>query len=82
MMALKPSPFQACFTSLVAALLEARERSLNEESEDPSALTYRHVAIAGKTVRNSHDRRQGLGAVHLVGAWAVGRVVPNFSSAW
>jgi predicted transposase YbfD/YdcC len=71
LMALKPSSFQACFTSWVAALVEARERSLNEVSEDPSSSNYRHVAIDGKTLRRSHDHRKGLGAMHLVSAWAV-----------
>ena len=28
------------------------------------------VAIDGKTVRRSHDRSRGKGAIHLVSAWA------------
>ena len=28
------------------------------------------VAIDGKTVRRSHDKRAGKGAIHLVSAWA------------
>jgi predicted transposase YbfD/YdcC len=71
LVALKPLSFQACFTSWVAAIVEAKERSLSEASEDPTRSQYRHVAIDGKTLRRSHDHGKGLGAMHLVSAWAV-----------
>ena len=37
----------------------------DEESEDK-----KHIAIDGKTLRRSHDRKNGLGPMHIVSAWA------------
>src|SRR5215218_9900118 len=56
--ALDPEQFQACFASWVA--------------EVAGALDLKHVAIDGKTLRRSHDRKKGQAALHLVSAWAVG----------
>jgi predicted transposase YbfD/YdcC len=55
--AIKPTQFQACFTSWRAELGEQ--------------LGLRQIAIDGKTWRGSHDRAQGKVAVHLISAWAV-----------
>src|SRR4029079_14786048 len=63
--------FQACFASWVAALVEARESWAREEAEDQSLVNQRHVAIDGSPLCGSHDHRKGLGALHLVSAWAV-----------
>lgn len=71
LVALKPAAFQACFTSWIAAILKAKESRLREETEDQSLVGQLHVAIDGKTLRGSHDHRKGLGALHLVSAWAV-----------
>jgi predicted transposase YbfD/YdcC len=71
LMALKPAAFQACFASWIAAIVEFRESRLREEADDPSLRKHRHLAIDGKTLRGSHDRRKGLGALHLVSVWAV-----------
>jgi predicted transposase YbfD/YdcC len=71
LVALKPAAFQTCFAAWVASLVAARERRLVEEADDPSLFQQRHVAIDGKTLRRSHDQRQGLGALHVVSAWAV-----------
>lgn len=71
LMALQPAAFQACFTSWIAAIVKAKESRLHEETEDQSLVGQRHVAIDGKTLRGSHDHRHGLGALHLVSAWAV-----------
>lgn len=71
LMALKPSAFQECFASWVAAIVESKERRLRAEADDPLLEPPRHVAIDGKTLRGSHDHRKGLGAMHLVSAWAV-----------
>lgn len=72
LVALKPAAFQACFTSWIEAILKARESVLREETkDDPSLVKQRHLAIDGKTLRGSHDHRKGLGALHLVSAWAV-----------
>jgi predicted transposase YbfD/YdcC len=60
--ALKPDAFQACFkmwlTSLRAAAAEA------------TGIERPTLAIDGKTLRRSHDRRRGLGALHSVSVWA------------
>jgi predicted transposase YbfD/YdcC len=75
LMALKPAAFQACFTNWVAAIIQ--RQSLSPEGGDlsachePGAVAPRHIAIDGKTLRRSHDRRKGLGPLHLVSAWAV-----------
>lgn len=61
--ALKPSAFQKCFSNW----LESFVGQGLEEGERP------HVAIDGKTLRRSHDRSRGLGALHLVSAWATER---------
>ncbi len=75
LMALKPAAFQACFANWVAAIVKAREQQAEPAPEQPSparaATPPRHIAIDGKTLRRSHDRRQGLGPLHLVSAWAV-----------
>jgi predicted transposase YbfD/YdcC len=52
---LDPVAFQECFLAWVRALQETLQGV---------------VAIDGKTVRRSHDARQGKSAIHLVSAWA------------
>lgn len=54
---LKPEAFGECFGSWVA-------ECLSKDSEG------RLIAIDGKTLRRSHDRRAGLGPLHVVSAWA------------
>lgn len=71
LMAIKPSAFQACFTAWTKAIMTARESKLQEQADDKSLVEKRHLAIDGKTARHSHDRRKGLGPLHLVSAWAV-----------
>lgn len=71
LMALRPAAFQACFSSWIEAILQAKESTLREQAQDPSLVGQRHLAIDGKTLRRSHDHRKGLGALHLVSAWAV-----------
>jgi len=58
---LPPAAFQECFQRW----LESLSLSGNDQSGDK-----RHVAIDGKTLRRSHDKRNGLGAMHIVSAWA------------
>jgi len=36
------------------------------------SLKGQHVAIDGKTLRGSHDRKKGFSALHMVSAWASG----------
>lgn len=75
LIALKPAAFQACFANWVAAIVKAKEQPLGEVGQSPSlspaVAALRHIAIDGKTLRRSHDRRKGLGPLHLVSAWAV-----------
>jgi predicted transposase YbfD/YdcC len=60
---LQPAAFQECFAAWLNTLRTA---------DDGQALSpeQRHVSIDGKTLRRSHDRRHGLGPLHLVSAWA------------
>ncbi|MDE0867366.1 MAG: ISAs1 family transposase [Rubripirellula sp.] len=62
LMSLNPSAFQACFT---AWLLSLRQRA-----EAASEVTQPVLAVDGKTSRRSHDRKNGLGALHSVSVWA------------
>jgi predicted transposase YbfD/YdcC len=55
---LKPQAFQECFTSWIASLMS--------EGVTDQPL----VAVDGKTLRRSHDSKNGLGPLHLVSAWA------------
>ena len=58
---LNPGAFQECFQQW----LDSFDLSADDESGD-----QRHIAIDGKTMRRSHDKRNGLGAMHIVSAWA------------
>lgn len=60
--ALKPEAFQACFANWLQALRSAA--ALATGVEQPV------LAIDGKTLRRSHDRAKGLGALHAVSVWA------------
>jgi predicted transposase YbfD/YdcC len=53
---LKPEQLQASFVSWIQAVAEVTAGQL--------------VAIDGKTVRHSYDRRSGKAAIHMVSAWA------------
>jgi predicted transposase YbfD/YdcC len=80
--ALKPAAFQKCFESLIAdcvAVQDARQAAEQEAkletlpeatSEAEQEPPKRRVAIDGKTLRRSHDHGAGLGALHVVSAWA------------
>jgi predicted transposase YbfD/YdcC len=63
---LKPSAFQSCFESWIANLFDH-----GLARDDDSDLNQ--IAIDGKVLRRSHDRRKGLGPLWLVSAWAVDR---------
>jgi predicted transposase YbfD/YdcC len=62
LMALTPAAFQACFASWL--------RSLREAAATSSGVKQPVLAIDGKTARRSHDRNNGLGALHSVSVWA------------
>ena len=53
---LDPEELRRCFLSWVAAVVGAPGNQV--------------VAVDGKTLRGSHDRRRGTSALHLVSAWA------------
>lgn len=59
---LRPDTFQQCFSQWVTSLTNSAVPSDNERR--------RHVSIDGKTLRRSHDKKNGLGALHIVSAWA------------
>jgi predicted transposase YbfD/YdcC len=61
-MALRPEAFQACFAAWV--------RSLRDEAAAQTGVERPTLAIDGKTLRRSHDRKNGLGALHSVTVWA------------
>jgi len=54
---LKPAAFQSCFENWIRSL---RDRGGEDEV----------IAIDGKALRRSHDRKKGLGALFLVSAWS------------
>jgi predicted transposase YbfD/YdcC len=56
---LKPDAFQRCFQAWIADAIPI-------DSNNAGRL----VAIDGKTCRRSHDAAKGLGALHIVSAWA------------
>jgi predicted transposase YbfD/YdcC len=59
LMVLKPEAFQRCFQAWIADAIPI-----------DAAKTDRLVAIDGKSCRGSHDQAHGLGALHIVSAWA------------
>jgi predicted transposase YbfD/YdcC len=61
---LNPVAFQQCFQQWLEALSPAVG---GEPGDKP------HIAIDGKTMRRSHDRKKGLGPMHIVSAWASDR---------
>ncbi len=62
LMALKPAAFQACFDGWLQVL---RDEAIAQTGVDRPVLP-----VDGKTLRRSHDRRHGLGALHSVSVWA------------
>jgi predicted transposase YbfD/YdcC len=62
LMALKPAAFQVCFANWL--------RALRTEATAGTGVEQPILPIDGKTARRSHDRNQGLGALHSVSVWA------------
>jgi predicted transposase YbfD/YdcC len=62
LMMLKPAAFQACFANWL--------RSLRAEAAAETGVEQPVLAVDGKTLRRSHDRDKGLGALHSVSVWA------------
>ena len=59
---LDPMAFQKCFAAWID--------SLSDVPEEQKTNYKKHVAIDGKAMRRSHDKKNGLGALFIVGAWA------------
>jgi predicted transposase YbfD/YdcC len=62
LMALKPAAFQVCFANWL--------RSLRDAAATATGVEQPVLAVDGKTARRSHDRKNGLGALHSVSVWA------------
>jgi predicted transposase YbfD/YdcC len=62
LMALKPGAFQACFANWL--------QSLRAAAAEATGVERPVLAVDGKTARRSHDRKNGLGALHSVSVWA------------
>jgi predicted transposase YbfD/YdcC len=62
LMTLRPGAFQACFANWL--------RSLRATAAEATGVTQPVLAVDGKTARRSHDRTNGLGALHAVTVWA------------
>src|SRR5579862_4513385 len=57
-----PKAFQACFAAWL--------RSLRAAAAAETGIGQPILAVDGKTARRSHDRANGLGALHSVSVWA------------
>src|SRR5271157_1522226 len=62
LMALRPGAFQACFVNWL--------KSLRATAAAATGVEQPILAVDGKTARRSHDRKNGLGALHSVSVWA------------
>jgi predicted transposase YbfD/YdcC len=62
LMVLQPAAFQACFARWL--------QSLRTEAVAETGVEQPVLAVDGKAARRSHDRNQGLGALHSVSVWA------------
>jgi predicted transposase YbfD/YdcC len=62
LMALKPGAFQACFANWLG--------SLRATAAAATGVERPVLAVDGKSARRSHDRNNGLGALHSVSIWA------------
>lgn len=62
---LKPRAFQDCFQAWIA--------NLGDDAGGEPNAAREHIAIDGKALRRSHDRRRNLGPLFLVSAWSVNR---------
>ncbi|MBV8318793.1 MAG: ISAs1 family transposase, partial [Planctomycetaceae bacterium] len=62
LLALRPEAFRACFVNWLESLRAAAAAATGVERPI--------LAVDGKTARRSHDRTNGLGALHSVTVWA------------
>ena len=59
---LKPRDFQRCFAQWI--------ESLDVLSDDQKSNQKKQIAIDGKALRRSHDKKNNLGTLFIVSAWA------------
>lgn len=59
---LHPGAFQACFANWL--------QSLRVRAAEDTGIEQPILAVDGKTLRRTHDRHNGLGALHSVSVWA------------
>lgn len=59
---LPPGAFQSCFVNWL--------ESLRAQAAEATGVDQPVLAVDGKTLRRSHDRAKGLGALHSVSVWA------------
>ena len=64
---LKPEAFQTCFVIWLKSLRASAQAKAAKEGKPVDKPIF---AIDGKTSRRSHDRANGLGALHTVSVWA------------
>jgi predicted transposase YbfD/YdcC len=62
LMSLQPGAFQSCFVKWL--------EWLRAEAAEATGIDQPVLAVDGKTLRRSHDRRKALGALHSVSIWA------------
>jgi len=62
LMCLQPGAFQSCFVKWL--------QWLRAEAAEASGIEQPVLAVDGKTLRRSHNHREGLGALHCVSVWA------------
>jgi predicted transposase YbfD/YdcC len=62
LMTLRPDAFQGCFVNWL--------NSLRATAAAATGVDQPVFAVDGKTARRSHDRKNGLGALHSVSVWA------------
>ena len=66
--ALRPVAFQACFEQWIASLRQRLDSGIADGD-----ITSEVIAIDGKALRRSHNRKKSLGPLFLVSAWSVQR---------
>jgi len=64
---LKPAAFQTCFENWIRTLRTGDEPTADQSTSEKQEV----IAIDGKALRRSHDRKRDLGALFLVSAWSV-----------
>jgi hypothetical protein len=66
MAAIQPQAFQSCFEKWIAAI-----KSEIAETAPDEPVEREIIAVDGKTLRRSHDRRKNHGPLPLVSSWSV-----------